>query len=116
MKSRGKVEHARPAETWDSLKAQLSHRQMLALARAVESWAAKSNGTGDGLERWAATLRGIAEEVGPDWNPPPPATPTLSHFLAEMTLRLQMVRDPNRRVESRVRPNPILPANDRSAD
>lgn len=105
------MERANPTETWDCLKAQLSHQQMLALARAVERWIARSPSTADGLAAWADRLRRVADEVGPDWDPPVPAEQTASRFLAEMTLRLEAVHDPERRRESRVQLDPILGGN-----
>ena len=64
------------------LREQLSHDHMILLAEAMVGWALSDP---ERVERWLALsdqLRDLADEVGPDWNPPEPERLSAMGFLA----------------------------------
>jgi hypothetical protein len=73
----------------DHLKPQLAYRHMIALADTYDGWAQDKRMTPEKSAQmlgWAEGMRQLAEEVGPEWNPPAPPTVTLVGFLGRMVL------------------------------
>ena len=71
------------------LREQLAYRHMIALADALEGWALDRRLTPEQtamLVGWAESMRMLAEDVGPDWNPPKPERLTLMGFLGRYAL------------------------------
>jgi hypothetical protein len=74
----------------EHLKPQLAYRHMVALADTFEGWAQDKR---IGPERSAhllgvaESMRTLAEEVGPSWNPPEPATVSIMGFLGRWMLK-----------------------------
>jgi hypothetical protein len=71
------------------LKPELAHRHMVALADTYEGWAQDrlmSPERSAQLLGWAESLRRLADEVGPAWNPPNPPTVSIIGFLGRLTL------------------------------
>lgn len=72
-----------------SNKEQLAYRHMIALAEVLEGWtmdARMSPERSAQILGWAEALDKLAEEVGPDWDPPQPARLTLMGFLGRKAL------------------------------
>ena len=73
----------------DHLREQLAFRHMVALAESFEGWALDTRLTPEQsamLVGWAESMRSLADEVGPDWNPPKPKKLTLMGFLGRKML------------------------------
>jgi hypothetical protein len=73
----------------DHLKLQLAYRHMVALADTYDGWAQDRRMTPEKsaqLLGWAEGMRQMAEQVGPTWEPPTPATVSLVGFLGRMVL------------------------------
>ena len=57
----------------EDLREELGHRHMIHLADVFEGWAIDRRMTPEWtakLTGWAESLRRLADEVGPDWDPP----------------------------------------------
>jgi len=57
----------------EDLREELGYRRMIHLADVFEGWAFDSRMTPEWtakLAGWAGSMRTLAEEVGPDWDPP----------------------------------------------
>jgi hypothetical protein len=70
-------------------KDQMGARHMLALAELFESWVFDRRLTPiqtTKLLGWAERFRRLAEEVGPDWDPPPPAQLSVLGYLGRVAL------------------------------
>jgi hypothetical protein len=62
---------------------------MIALADTFEGWAIDERMTPEQsakLVGWAESMRNLAEEVGPHWNPPTPEKLTLMGFLGRKAI------------------------------
>jgi hypothetical protein len=62
---------------------------MIALADTYDGWAQDRRTSPEGSARWlglAESMRQLAETVGPEWNPPTPATVSISGALARWVL------------------------------
>ncbi|RWG55150.1 MAG: hypothetical protein EOQ64_17755 [Mesorhizobium sp.] len=60
---------------WPEVRGELGYRHMVHLADVFEGWAFDSRmspGWTAKLAGWAGSMRTLAEEVGPDWDPPKP--------------------------------------------
>ena len=71
------------------LREQLAYRHMIALADTFEGWALDRRMTPEQTAKlvgWAESMRTLANEVGPDWNPPTPERLTLMGFLGRKVL------------------------------
>lgn len=69
------------------LKPELTHRHMKALAVIFEGWSLSRHVKPEQsahLLGWAEALRELAEEVGPDWNPPDPPSVGLMGYLGRV--------------------------------
>ncbi|MDG4906307.1 hypothetical protein P9228_07615 [Mesorhizobium sp. WSM4898] len=61
--------------SWPEVRSELGYRHMVQLADVFEGWALDSRMTPEWtakLAGWAGSMRTLAEEVGPDWDPPKP--------------------------------------------
>jgi hypothetical protein len=66
------------------IREQLAFRHMIALADNFEGWALDKRLSPEWTAKlvgWAESMRALAAEVGPDWNPPRPERLTLMGFL-----------------------------------
>ncbi len=73
----------------DHLREQLAHRHMIALADTFEGWAIDKRMTPEQTAKlvgWAESMRALADEVGPNWNPPTPVRLTLMGFMGRKAL------------------------------
>jgi hypothetical protein len=73
----------------EHLREQLAYRHMVALADTFEGWALDkqlSPTQSVKLVGWAESMRALAEEVGPAWNPQRPEKLTLMGFLGRKIL------------------------------
>jgi hypothetical protein len=71
------------------IREQLAYRHMVALADVFEGWALDARLTPEQSVKiigWAESMRALADEVGPDWNPPAPERLTLMCFLGRKVL------------------------------
>jgi hypothetical protein len=71
------------------LKFELAYRHMIAMADTLDGWAQDqriSPAQTAELLGWADSFRTIAEEVGPSWDPPAPATVSITGFLGRLIL------------------------------
>lgn len=71
------------------LREQLAFQHMIALADAFEGWALDRRMTPEQsamLVGWSQSMRALADEVGPDWNPPEPEKLSLLGFLGRKML------------------------------
>jgi hypothetical protein len=62
---------------------------MIALADVFEGWALDDRAAPEQSARtleWAESLRALAREVGPEWDPPQPERLSLIGFLGRKTL------------------------------
>ncbi|PBB77863.1 hypothetical protein CK218_27540 [Mesorhizobium sp. WSM3879] len=60
---------------WPEVRSELGYRHMVHLADVFEGWAIDNRMTAEWtakLAGWAGSMRTLAEEVGPDWDPPKP--------------------------------------------
>lgn len=60
---------------WPGVRAELGYRHMVHLADVFEGWAFDSRMSPEWtakLAGWAGSMRTLAEEVGPTWDPPRP--------------------------------------------
>jgi hypothetical protein len=81
-------EASRPAP--EHLREQLAYRHMIALADIYEGWALDKRLTPEEsvkLIGWAESMRDLAEEVGPNWDPPTPQRLTSIGFLGRKALK-----------------------------
>lgn len=70
-------------------KEELAYRHMVALADMFEGWSMDkrvSQRKSALILGWAESLRTLAHEVGPDWDPPRPARLSLLGFIARRAL------------------------------
>ena len=75
--------------TFPNVKHDLGYRHMIALAETFESWVYDQRLSAiqtTNLLGWAERLRQLAEEVGPDWDPPTPKRVSLIAYLGRMVL------------------------------
>jgi hypothetical protein len=75
--------------TSSHLKTQLAYRHMVALADTYEGWAQDRRTLPERSAQilgWAESLRRLADEVGPAWNPSPPPTVSIIGFLGRLAL------------------------------
>jgi hypothetical protein len=73
----------------EHVRHQLAHRHMIGLADVFEGWALDKRLTPEQsvqLVGWAESMRALADEVGPDWDPPKPKKLTLMGFLGRKAL------------------------------
>ena len=73
----------------EPIRDQLAYRHMIALADNFEGWALDARMTPEQTAKlvgWAESLRSLAEEVGPAWDPPTPDQLTLMGFLGRKVL------------------------------
>ena len=73
----------------EHIRKQLAYRHMIALADVFEGWALDKQLTSEQTVRilgWAESMRALAVEVGPNWNPPTPEKLTLIGFLGREVL------------------------------
>lgn len=71
------------------LREQLAHRHMIVLAEHFDGWALDRRLKPEQTARlvgWAESMRTLADEVGPDWDPPAPERLTLMGFLGRKLL------------------------------
>jgi hypothetical protein len=71
------------------LKPQLAYRHMIALADSYDGWAQDQRMSPERsaqLLGWADGMRRLADEVGPEWNPPTPATVSITGSLGRWAL------------------------------
>jgi hypothetical protein len=69
------------------IREQLAFRHMIALADNFEGWAMDRRLSPEQTAKlvgWAESMRALADEVGPNWNPPKPDKLTLMGFLGRM--------------------------------
>jgi hypothetical protein len=73
----------------DHLREQLARHHMVFLADLLEGWALDKGMTPERSAKFigfAEGVRALADEVGPDWNPPPPKTLCFVAYLARKRL------------------------------
>lgn len=81
----------------DDLRNELAHRHMLALADMYEGWSLSQGMTPERSAEvlgWSEAMRRLAEEVGPDWDPPPPSPLTLIAFLGRWAAIADLIERP----------------------
>jgi hypothetical protein len=73
----------------DQIRKELAYRHMIAFADVLEGWALDKRLTPQQSVRvlgWAESLRTLAGQVGPDWDPPKPERLSLLGFLGRWAL------------------------------
>ena len=74
----------------EDLREELGYRHMIYMADVFEGWAFDSRMTPEWtakLAGWAGSMRRLAEEVGPEWDPPRPTwRPSIVGFLGRKLL------------------------------
>jgi hypothetical protein len=68
----------------DHIREQLAYRHMMALAEIFAGWALDRRLTPQQsvmILGWSDSMRALADELGPDWDPPKPEHLTLMGFL-----------------------------------
>ena len=73
----------------DHIREQLAYRHMLALAEIFAGWALDRRLTPQQsvmILGWSDSMRALADELGPDWDPPKPENLTLMGFLGRKAL------------------------------
>ncbi len=73
----------------EPIRDQMAYRHMIALADFFEGWALGARTTPEQsakLVGWAESLRRLADDVGPDWEPPTPDRLTLMGFVGRKAL------------------------------